>query len=107
MKNFLIILGILAVGYLAVIDTLERFKEIEDIAVVTPSQIEMQSDFKKTAGEGIDKNNSTNYGNPQNSKFPNKRLDNIMDQTQTTEIDMDGANLKPQERWKNPPSNRF
>ncbi len=53
MKNFLIILGILAVTYLAYIDTKERFKELENIAATTPAQVEMKSPIQKTKGEGV------------------------------------------------------
>ncbi len=57
MKNFLIILGILAVTYLAYTDTMKRFRELDSIAATTPSQEEMKSTLLQTQGRGIkDKN---------------------------------------------------
>lgn len=54
MKNFLIIVGILAVTYLAWTDTMEKYKEIESIAATTPAQVEMKSQIQNNKGSGID-----------------------------------------------------
>ncbi len=48
MRNFLIFLGITVVGYLAVIDTIDRFNELDRIVVTTPAQIEMKSKMQKS-----------------------------------------------------------
>ncbi len=53
MRNFLIISGILAVTYLAYIDTKERFKELDDIAATTPAQVEMKTPIQTTKGDGV------------------------------------------------------
>jgi len=83
MRNFLIFLGIIIVGYLAVTDTVARFEELENIAVSTPSQIEMKSNMLKSRGGGIEQKLGEDTGNSQNSNMIKKRTDNIKDQTQT------------------------
>ena len=47
MKNCLIILGILFVTFLAVTDTIDKWKEIQNISTATPSQVEMQNQLQK------------------------------------------------------------
>lgn len=61
MKNFLIFTAVATLAVLAAIDT----KSImEELAAVTPSQIEMKQDLPSSKGEGIEKK----FDNVQNEK---------------------------------------
>lgn len=83
MQKILIILGIIAVGYLAVNDTIERFKELDRITVnTTPSQEEMKSEFMKTNGTGIESKFQNNLPEPQNYELPKNRTDKLKKETQ-------------------------
>lgn len=83
MRNFLIILSIVFVGYLAVNDTIARFEELEKITVnTTPSQEEMKSEFIKSKGVGIDKKFQNNLPEPQNYELPKNRTENLKKQVQ-------------------------
>lgn len=80
MQRFLIIFGIIAVGYLAVNDTIERFRELDVITVnTTPSQEEMKSKLMKSKGQGIQENYQYNRPNAQDFEMPkgrNNRMQN-------------------------------
>lgn len=52
MRNFLIFLGILFVGYLAYSDTKARFEEVETICNQTPAQIELKTPTQKNFSSG-------------------------------------------------------
>ncbi len=82
MQRFLIILGIIAVGYLAVNDTIDRFKELDRITVnTTPSQEEMKSEFLKTNGSGIQPKFQNNLPEPQNYELPKNRTERLKKET--------------------------
>lgn len=85
MQKFLIIFGIIAVGYLAVTDTIQRFKELDIIAVssTTPSQEEMKSELMKSKGKGVQDRYQNNLPEAQNFERPKYRTDNIKNQVQT------------------------
>ena len=53
MKNFLIIIGVLFVTYLAITDTMDKWEEIRSISTATPSQVEMQNQLQKSSGTGV------------------------------------------------------
>ena len=65
MKNYLIILGIIFVTYLAITDTMKRFEELDNISVSTPSQIEMKGDMFKSSGKGVNNSLDKNENKPQ------------------------------------------
>jgi hypothetical protein len=50
MKKFLIFLGIMFVASLAVKDTIDRFKELDNVAV-TPSQLQMRTPAQQNTGQ--------------------------------------------------------
>ncbi len=50
MRKFLIFLGVVFVASLAVNDTIERFKELDNVAV-TPSQLQMRTPSQQNTGQ--------------------------------------------------------
>ncbi len=104
MKNFLIFLGIIAVAYLAVIDTMDRYKELEQIAVTTPAQVEMKPDLNKTNGRGIEEKLDNNIQRPEIQK---NRTDSIKDQTQTVEHNVIDRTKTLPEEYENPAKGKY
>ena len=51
LKNLLIALGITIVALLALNDTLNHFKETENVAITTPAQMEMRTPAKQNPGQ--------------------------------------------------------
>ena len=51
LKNLLITLGITIVALLALNDTLNHFKENNDVAITTPAQMEMRTPSKQNPGQ--------------------------------------------------------
>ena len=94
MRNFLIFLGIIAVAYLAVIDTMDRFEELEQIAVTTPAQVDMKPDLNKASGHDAGKKYDSR--NLERSGAHGNRADSIKEQTQTLKNDvLDRTNITP------------
>jgi len=84
MRNFLIILGIISVGYLAVNDTIARFEELDRITVnSTPSQEEMKSEMPQSKGSGIENKFQNNLPDTQNYELPKNRTDKLKQQIQS------------------------
>ena len=51
LKNLLVALGITVVALLALNDTLNHFKESDDVAITTPAQLEMRTPAKQNPGQ--------------------------------------------------------
>ncbi len=51
MKKILISIGIILVAALAIDDTMDRFKELDNMAINTPAQFEMRTPAKQTTGQ--------------------------------------------------------
>lgn len=83
MKNYLIILGIIFVTYLAITDTMKRFEELDNISVTTPSQIEMKGDMFKSSGKGVNNSLNQNENKPQNPLMQKQKTDIIKDNVQS------------------------
>lgn len=78
MKNFLIFLS---VGILAILAAYDTKTIIDEIAAITPAQVELKEDIKNSAGDGIEKRfditppeasqkpmqNNPNFYTPQNT----------------------------------------
>lgn len=103
MQNFLIFLGIIAVGYLAVIDTMDRFKELDRIAVSTPAQMRMKPELNTTKSKGVMQQLEDDANKPLGSNMTKRRTDNIKDQTQTTRkgVEKKYHHISPQSNTNN------
>ena len=92
MKNFLIILGILFVTFLAVTDTIDKCKEIQNISTATPSQVEMQNQLQKSSGGGVMEKPYS--GLDQSINQPDKQI--IKKETVAVPNNTDGKRKEPQ-----------
>ena len=71
MKNFLIFLSIFVVGLLATMDAKDRLKELDNLTIKTPSQVEMKKHpFEKPKEEEY---NSFNKKEHQNNALPQNK----------------------------------
>ena len=92
MKKCLIILGILFVTFLAVTDTIDKWKEIQSISTATPSQVEMQNQLQKSSGGGVME--KTYDGLNQSINQPDKQI--IKKETVAVPNNADGKRKEPQ-----------
>ena len=85
MRNFLIFIGIILVGWLAISDTLSHFKEVSNLSIITPAQQEMRQPSRQNPGqrsvdiqtERIRNNTDTNTHYDTNPNNNSNRFDNF------------------------------
>lgn len=92
MKNFLIVIGILFVTFLAITDTIEKCQDIKNISTATPSQVEMQNRMKKSSGTGVMEKHYE--GLNQNINQPDKQI--IKQKSMDLPNNRDGRRKEPQ-----------
>ena len=92
MKNTFIFLSVITVFILAAVDMKERLKELDNIAIKTPAQVEVNQGILKQRKFQDRNSNQNDYSKQQQN--PNNSFNNILKQQQNNNL--------PQTKQNNP-----
>lgn len=98
MKKSLIFLSIFIIAFIAFVDAKDRFKELDEVAANTPSQVELQQMMNKPR-EQIYKDNIQNQQSVQTLKEKTKQSENrSLQQNQLDNVDRRRDTINNQEQ---------
>ncbi len=86
MKKSFIFLSIFIIAFIAFFDAKDRFKELDEVAANTPSQVEMKQMINKP-DEQINKDNIQNQKNVQTLQQKMNQNNNAIKQNQLDNVD--------------------